>query len=215
MSSRSWGALSRTTPFSTRFGLDRGTPVDRVFIETFLFARAHLVRGKVLEISEDAYASKLRVDRDGSLDIVDIDPDNTDATIIADLCSPGSLPTRRYDCAIVIQTLQYLRHPKAAVRNLHDCLELGGSLLVTAPGITRIDPGDGRAADRWRVTPLGLRDILSVAFDPRSIVCVGFGDLHTATAFLYGLSAEEIGLAPGDERTSDFAVVVCAEARRR
>lgn len=92
MSSRSWGALSRTTPFSTRFGLDRGTPVDRVFIETFLFARAHLVRGKVLEISEDAYASRLRVDRDGSLDIVDIDPDNTDATIIADLCSPGSLP---------------------------------------------------------------------------------------------------------------------------
>jgi hypothetical protein len=215
MSTRSWGTLFRTTPFSTRFGLDRGTAIDRVFIETFLSARAHLIRGQVLEVSENAYASRLRVDRDGSLDIVDMDPDNPDATIIADLCSPGSLPVRRYHCAIVTQTLQYLRHPTAAVRNLHDCLELGGSLLVTAPGITRIDPGDGRGADRWRVTPLGLRDILSVAFDPESIVCAGYGDLQTATAFLYGLSAEEIELAPGDERTSDFAVVVCAEARRR
>src|SRR5262249_3383494 len=78
------GTLSRTTAFSSCFGLDRGTAVDRVSIETLLSARAHLIRGQVLEVSEDAYASRLRVDRDGSLDIVDMDPDNPDATIIAD-----------------------------------------------------------------------------------------------------------------------------------
>jgi hypothetical protein len=215
MTSPSWGALSRSTPFSPCFGLDRGTPVDRVFIETFLSARAHLIRGRVLEVSEDAYASTLRVDRGGSLEIIDVDSDNAATTITADLCSPGSLPSRRYDCAIVTQTLQYLRHPTLAIRNLHDCLAPGGSLLVTVPGITRIDPGAGRVADRWRLTPLGLHDILGVAFDPGSIICAGYGDLHTAAAFLYGLSAEEIELAPGDERTSDFAVVVCGEARRR
>ncbi len=31
-----WGTLNRREPFSVCFGYDRGTPVDRVFIDEFL-----------------------------------------------------------------------------------------------------------------------------------------------------------------------------------
>ena len=47
------GDLRRVTPFSRRFGFDRGLPVDRYYIERFLVAHAHDVRGRVLEIKDN------------------------------------------------------------------------------------------------------------------------------------------------------------------
>lgn len=210
-----WGALAGANPFSDRFGMDRGTPIDRVFIEAFLSQHTHLVRGRLLEVGDDVYSRRCGSGHVLGADIVDVDPDNGSASLIADLAQPGSLPLGRYDCAIVVQTLQYVADLQTAVVNLHDCLVPGGALLVTVPGITRVDPGDGRAADKWRFTPRGLFDLLERVFASDGIACVGYGDLHTATAFLYGLAAEEIGLGSGDGRTGDFPVVVCGRAVRR
>jgi hypothetical protein len=78
------GSLRRTTSISNQFGLDRGQPVDRYYIEDFL--RRHgeasgVVRGRVLEIEKPLYARRFgdgaRVER---IDVLDLDPDNQDAT---------------------------------------------------------------------------------------------------------------------------------------
>jgi hypothetical protein len=210
-----WGVLASTNPFSDQFGIDRGTPIDRIFIDTFINQHSSLIRGQVLEIGDDRYSRRYVGDVTAT-DIVDVDPDNGSATLVADLARPGSLPLERYDCAIVTQTLQYVADLETAMHNLCDCLIPGtGALLATVPGIARVDPGNGRPGDRWRFTPRGLFDLLAGVFAPDEIACVGYGDLHTATAFLYGLAAEDVGLASGAERTSDFPVVVCARAVRR
>jgi hypothetical protein len=39
----------RTTALSNRYGYDRGTPIDRFYIERFLDEYRHEVRGRVLE----------------------------------------------------------------------------------------------------------------------------------------------------------------------
>lgn len=210
-----WGALAGANPFSDQFGLDRGVPIDRIFIDTFLSQHRNLVRGRVLEIGNNLYSRRYGGAHLTATDIVDVDPDNGSVTVLADLAQRGSLPQDRYDCAIVTQTLQYVTDLEAAVDNLHGCLARNGTFLVTVPGITRVDPGDGRAADRWRFTPQGLSDLLARVFAAADIACVGYGDLHTATAFLHGLAAEDIGLGGGDGRTSDYPVVVCARAVRR
>lgn len=210
-----WGALASTNPVSDQFGIDRGTPIDRIFIDTFISQHSNLVRGQVLEIGDDLYSRRYMGGDVTAISIVDVDPDNGSATLVADLARRGSLPLERYNCAIVTQTLQYVADLEAAVDNLYDCLVCGGALLATVPGITRVDPGDGRAADRWRFTPRGLFDLLARVFATDDIACVGYGDLHTATAFLYGLAAQDIGLTSGARRTSDFPVVVCARAVRR
>ena len=212
---RSWGELAAAEPFSHEFGIDRGTPIDRIFIEAFLDSHADLVRGHVLEIADDTYARRYGNGKTTVIDVLDVDSDNSAASIVGDLNRSGSLPRDTFDCAIVTQTLQYVEDLEAAVANLHGCLVPGGTLLVTVPGITRIDPGVGRVADRWRFTPHGLSDLLARRFQPDAITSTGYGDLHAATAFLYGLAAEEIQLPPGDKRTSDFPVVVCASAARR
>src|SRR5207248_2553512 len=65
--------LRPTTPISTDFGYDRGTPIDRFYIERFLSEQRHFIRGRVLEVSDAGYT-----DRFGSTvtqrDILDVDP---------------------------------------------------------------------------------------------------------------------------------------------
>ena len=205
--------MTDAEPVSANFGVDRGTPIDRVFIETFFASRARWVHGRVLEVGDDRYARRFGPP-DIVAEILDVDPDNGSATLVADLAVPGALAERRYDCAVVTQVLQYVADPSVAVHSLYDCLVPGGALLVTAPGITRLDPGAGRRLDRWRFTSQGLTDLLRCAFSADAVETMGFGDLPTAIAFLRGSAAEEIGLTVGDTRSSDFPVVVCALAVR-
>lgn len=159
--------------------------MDRWYIEHFLATHAHLVRGRALEIQEDRYASRYGA---AAVDVLDIDPTNPRATVVGDLCDPATLPTARYDVALVTQTLQLLAEPVEAVRHLLQSLRPGGSLLVTAPTLSRI-VGD---SDRWRWTPLGMRDLLTRAAPSGAVVeSVGLGNGLAARAFLFGLALED------------------------
>src|ERR1051325_2409946 len=46
----SWGNLRRVTPLSTVYGFDRGTPIDRYYVDKFFSARRNRITGRVLEI---------------------------------------------------------------------------------------------------------------------------------------------------------------------
>jgi len=43
--------LSTIKPVSTLFGFDRGTPIDRYYVEGFLKKKTDLIKGRVLEIA--------------------------------------------------------------------------------------------------------------------------------------------------------------------
>src|SRR5215217_8095737 len=53
----SLGDLRRVTPISAKFGLERGRPIDRYYIERFLQESAPHIRGRCLELG-DAYYTK-------------------------------------------------------------------------------------------------------------------------------------------------------------
>ena len=133
-----WGNLRRTRPFSAHYGYDRGTPVDRHYVEQFLDQHREHVRGTVLEVKDATYTKRF-----GAADVrsvvVDIDAGNPHATMVADLCVPGSLGAIRVDCVILTQTLQFLIEPVTAIRNLWSVLEPGGALLITAPLLSAVD----------------------------------------------------------------------------
>ena len=54
------GDLRRVTPIDSGFGLGRGKPVDRHYIEDFLCRHAADMRGRVLEVGENVYTPALR-----------------------------------------------------------------------------------------------------------------------------------------------------------
>ena len=121
-------------PLSDHYGLDRGTPLDRRYIEVFLGERSGLIRGLVLEVQDDAYTVRFGADRVAKSTVVDINRSNTQATLIADLEQPGSLSAETYDCIILTQTLHLLRQPGLCLENCHRALRRPGVLLATAPG---------------------------------------------------------------------------------
>jgi SAM-dependent methyltransferase len=204
-----FGSPRRVDPM-TDWGYERGTPVDRWYLERWLRARAADVTGTVLEVKEDLYASALGA---AQVDVVDIDPDNRRATIVGDLCDAGTLRPGRYDAAVVTQTLLLVPDPAAAVRTLVAALRPGGTLLLTVPCLSRLVD---QQSDRWRWTPLGLRTLLEQAVPDAELVEVtGLGNGLAARALLFGLAAEDLDEAALSRPDPAVPLLAVAAVRRR
>jgi hypothetical protein len=204
-----WGNLRRLAPFSTNYGYDRGTPIDRYFLRDFLAARAADVRGDVLEVKEPLYTERYGGGRVAQSHVLDVDPDNPLATIVADLSVPGSLPRGRFDCFILTQTLQLVPDLEQALVNAFQALRPGGTLLISVPTLARLDPSYP-GADRWRLTPAGLEQLLSRSCAGADSTVVGYGNIVCAIAFLHGLAAEDLTRAELEHRDELSVTLVCA-----
>jgi hypothetical protein len=207
-----WGNLRRLQPVSPRWGSERGSAVDRHYIDAFFARHSELIRGRVLEVRDPRYATSCG-NGVTTIDVVDIDPRNDDATIIADLADPGSLPTFAFDCAIVPQTLVYVRDPFAAAANLWQSIAPGGALLVTTPAIARVDP-DAVEDDRWHLTRAGLETVIRRACPDGEYSVQAHGNPIVATAFLQGVAAEELRADELDAHHPLFPIVVTARVRK-
>jgi SAM-dependent methyltransferase len=203
-----WGNLHRREPFSRNFGFDRGTPIDRYYIDRFLQAHQHDVAGDVLEVLDDTYTRRFG-DESARPHVVDFDADNPRATIIGDIADPATLPDEAFDCAVVTQTLQYLPSPAEGVAQLWRSLRPGGVLLVSVPLVAPLDEeclGD----EQWRFTVAGLRSAMATVSPDASVR--GFGNLVAATAWLQGLAAEDLRPRDLNDDHPRFHIVAVARA---
>jgi SAM-dependent methyltransferase len=186
--------------------------VDRHYIEDFVQAHARLISGDILEVRSPIYARRFgtNVNR---VEVVDIDPANREATLVADLCAEGSLPYNAFDCIVVTQTLQFLSAPGQAVGNMWNSLRPGGALLLTVPVLSRLD-SEAPQSDYWRFTPVGLRCLLVEACPTASIEVEGHGNMLVGIATLLGLAVEELEhheLAAEDQA---FPIIACGCVRK-
>jgi SAM-dependent methyltransferase len=219
------GSLRRLRPFSDEFGYDRGLPVDRYDIEHFLarFA-AHegyapgVIHGRVLEIGGREYADRFGTERSPGgvrVDVLHGNPANPEATIVGSLTDPEVLPDAAFDCIICTQTLHVIFDVPAVLRTLHRGLAPGGVLLATMPGITRsCIPDRDQWGDWWRFTSLSARRLLEDTFPSEAVHVEAYGNVLTATAFLYGLAAHELRRAELDVRDPDYEVIIAVRAQK-
>ena len=207
-----WGHFGRTRPISAGWGFDRGTPIDRVYIEDFLSRWADDVRGDVLEVGDDRYTRRFGRERVGSVAILGPRPD-VGVTVVADLGVPGTLPEAAFDCVIAVQVIHLVHDVAAAVENLSRSLRPGGVLLVTAPGILQLHDAEVEPS-HWALTPASMRALLKRVFPPSSVTVETGGNVLAAVAMLHGIAAQEVppaGLAAHDPA---YPVSVLARAVR-
>ncbi len=209
-----FGTIRRTTPVSDRWGWDRGTPIDRRFIEWFLADCRRDIRGRVLEIRDRRYTDRYGRDVEQS-DVLDIDELNNDATLVADLRATEELPVDRFDCFILAQTLQYVYELEPAVVSSHRLLRPGGVVLATVPAVSRIARSAGLDGDYWRFTSASCRRLFSNVFGAEHVEVRTYGNVFAAVAFLMGLAAEE--LAEQELLTVDefFPVLIAVRATKQ
>ena len=199
-------------PVSEVFGLDRGQAVDRHYIEGFLSAQSRRITGRVLEVADSKYTRRFGHGVT-QVDVLHLEG-NPEATIVGDLHEPETLPEAAFDCIVLVQTLQFLTDPAAALRNCHRALAPGGSLLATAPGISQVSRYDmDRWGDYWRFTDRGLERLVEAAFEEAEVRALG--NAAAACAFLQGLAAEEVPRATLDAHHRDYPLVVTVVATRR
>ena len=207
------GLLS-VRPKSDHWGWDRGTPVDRFYIDRFLAEHAGDVRGNALEVKDADYTK--RYGRDvARADVLDIDADNPQATIIADLSVGEGIPEAFFDCFILTQTLQYIYDLRGAVAQCERLLRPGGVLLVTVPCLSRIVHGAGLEWDYWRFTGASCRRLFGDAFGESNVEVQTHGNVLAATAFLRGTALEEIPRQKLDVNDPYFPLLVTVRAVKR
>jgi GT2 family glycosyltransferase/SAM-dependent methyltransferase len=206
-----WGSLRRTEPVSRVWGLDRGQPVDRFYVERFLAAHADDVAGDVLEVKDPGYVK--RFERGArSYAVLDVAEHNAQATLIADLTRADSLPEAAFDCIVLTQTLQFLFDVETAVANLHRALAPGGVLLATAPCVSRIDYEAGVEADFWRLTAASARRLFARRFGAGRVQVEALGNVLACTAFLHGLASDELDPAELERHDPYFPLLVAVRA---
>jgi hypothetical protein len=208
-----WGGLRSVQPVSRAFGLDRGTPVDRYYIERFLALNAADIRGRVLEIGDATYTRRFGAARVSHSDVMHAVEGNPQATVVGDLATGAGLHEGTYDCLVLTQVFPFIFDVHAAAQHAHATLRQGGVLLATVPGLSQISRFDrDRWGDFWRFTSQGTQRLFEEAFGGSTVVTQVYGNVLAATAQLHGVASEELRKDELDFFDPDYEVIITVRA---
>jgi hypothetical protein len=205
--------FSSTQPVSTVFGIDRGTPVDRYYIEKFLYKNKYLIKGDVLEVAESTYTKKF-----GGKHVLKplifsyTSGDEIDFT--GDLETGVGITHDIADCFIMTQTLPFIFDLKTAVKNALKMIRTNGYLLITVPGITQLSRYDyDRWGQFWSFTDKSLQKLFED--EGTENIIETYGNVKTACAFLNGVAYEEIKKSDLDFIDHNYQVIISAVIKKK
>lgn len=207
-----FGELRRLKPVSEVFGYDRGTPIDRYYIENFIAGHAEDIHGRVLEVADNTYTKKFGGDRVSQSHILQEIKGNPQATVIADLTNAPQLANDSFDCIILTQTLHYIYDIHAAVQTLYRILRPGGILLATFPGISQVDRRELDYGWYWFFTTRSVRRLFAEAFPAGSLAVESFGNVLAAVSFLEGLSIQDLKADELDYQDPAYEMIITLRA---
>lgn len=210
-----FGDLGEVEPLSRKFGGDRGMPLDRYYIESFLMGHARDIRGHVAEIGDNVYTLRFGLERVVRSDIIDFpESANPHATMRFDLQNQDAVERGCFDCMIVTQTLHMIYDVRGAIATIHRALAPGGVVLATVPGITSIDAFDGPEKWFWAMTQSAARRLFEERFGTSAVEVQQFGNVLAATAFLQGIAFEEMNPASLDVVDPLYPVITAIRATK-
>jgi len=194
-----------------------GRPIDRHYIDGFLQRESGAIAGEVLEVGDRSYTTRFGGSKVTNSSILHSPIGNSaGATYVADLVDAPEIPTARFDCVVLPQTLLFIYDVRAAVATLHRILRPGGVLLVTVPGLTQSVPDDKEMwGQYWSFTDDSLRRLFGDVFGATNVEIESHGNVLTAAAFLYGLVVEDLrteDFSPDDPR---YPLVLTVKATKR
>ena len=205
----------RVTPLSLKFGFDRGTPIDRYYIERFLDAHRKSIHGTVLEIADDSYTRKFG-DKVATRDVLRFDKTNHCATIHGDLTKFDTIPVDKFDCFICTQTLNFIYNFQGAIKGIHQVLKPNGVALVTVAGLCQISQYDmDRWGDYWRFTDLSMTKAFQEIFGEGRFEISTYGNVLSAISLLEGIAAEELSKEELDVNDKVYQVLIAIKAWKK
>lgn len=181
---------------SKDMGCDRGTPIDRYYIENFLNNQKKYITGNVMEIGDNSYTLKYgRNIANSYILTADKKQENCKKSVViyGDLQTGLGCENDFLDCFILTQTLPFIYDVKSAAANIVNMLNKGGVALITVSGISMLSMyDDSRWGHYWGFTETSLKKLFENIVGDEQIEIFSMGNPKTAAAFLYGLSVEDL-----------------------
>jgi hypothetical protein len=208
-----FGDFNRTKPFSPVWGADRGRCIDRYYIEQFIEAHRRDIRGVVLEVHDSDYTKRFGGEVTRS-DVIDIDPTNSRATIVADLRSAAAVQSATYDCFIMTQTLHLIYDMRRVLAESVRVLKPGGVLLATMTCASQVAPEQGLDGDFWRFTESAARRLFREFFDADRLDLRVYGNVLVTVASLYAMACHELSTDEFEAHDPYFPLIVGVRAQK-
>ena len=203
-----FGSLRRLMPISTRFGYNRGLPIDRYYVENFLAKSADDIKGRVLEIGDRSYTQRFGDKRVTQSDVLHVIEGNPEATIVGDLTHADNIPSQVFDCLVLTQTIHLIYDVRSAIQTIQRILKPGGVALITVPGISQIAHDEWGDYWCWSFTALSAGRMFKEFFPEANVVVNVHGNVLAATAFLQGLATEELHSEELDYCDPHYQVII-------
>lgn len=201
-----------TNPISDYYGLDRGQPIDRYYIDSFIKENKEHIKGVCLEVLDDKYSSTYGEGRISKLDVLDIEK-SKNATVIGDLRHLENVSSNSYDCLIMTQVFQFIDDVESAISECHRILKPGGVLLATLPSISRIDCVSGTEGDYWRFTTASTKYLFNKYFNGnKTLEIESKGNARVGIYFYAGLSQEDVSKKVFEKNDTDFPLIITVKA---
>ncbi|MCL2024293.1 MAG: class I SAM-dependent methyltransferase [Coriobacteriia bacterium] len=210
-----FGFLGDVVPVEADWGVAKGTPIARYYIDQYFTQNAHVITGAVLEIGCRTYTERYGNHVTQS-DILSHEACAEDVpTIVGDLADCPAIPNETYDCVVLTQVLCCLPDVMGALREVYRILKPGGFVLCTMPTISQISPYDmERWGEYWRFTSLGARELFARVFEPKTIDVCAYGNIFAATCSLQGIVAERVPQYKLDIHDPEYELNVCLRAQK-
>lgn len=202
---------SSLDPLSKKYGFDRGTPIDRYYIEKFLEANKEHIRGRCLEIHDNFYTVKFGRDKVTKSDILDFNTENKTATIRGNLKNIPQVEDNTFDCVILTQTLGMIDDCKSAVGECYRILKPGGHILFTSKAMGPVFDEEG---SYWKFTKAGVKYLFGSFFAEDKLKIGSFGNVLSGQAFWVGMAAEELKTEELERNDPRYEIIITAVAEK-
>jgi SAM-dependent methyltransferase len=201
-------------PKDKNYGFNRGTPIDRYYIENFLKFNAAEIKGHVLEIGDNSYTKRFGGDQVTRSDVLHVNSSNPNATIVGDLAYGDNIPSDSFDCLVITQTLQLIYDFHSAIRTMHRILKPGGVALVTFPGLSQMADDNWNPTWYWGFTRHSAKKMFGEVFSENALEVAAFGNVLTTVSFLKGIASEELSLKDLSYRDPAYDLVICVKVSK-
>ena len=172
------------------------------------------IKGRVLEIGDNAYTLKYGGNKIVKSDILHVDDTNDQATYIGDLSNAPHLPSDSFDCIILTQTLHLIYDFKGAIKTCYRVLKPNGTLLITVPGISHIAQDGWGKFWLWSFTNSSMQRMMEEHFPVQNISIKTHGNVLAASAFLYGMGLPELTREQIDSHDEHYQVIITVSATK-
>jgi SAM-dependent methyltransferase len=203
-----WGDLKKSVPVCQAFGMSRGTPIDRYYLNQFIEAIRGEIKGNILEIGgtpkdQDFYQIK----SDDSYQILNLEA-GPGIDIVGDVHNPSIIEPNSIDSIIIFNVLEHCYAPWIAVQNIYQWLKTGGKCFAMVPNAVRVHR---TPVDYWRPLPDGMKWLFKDFSEQQLYI---YGNPITVTASHQGIATEE--LSPEELNTfhPDYPVATCIVAEK-